>query len=159
MIQAAIRPSPLDDDAREGIRVMRHPIERPDGSALDLRAYLPACWGTARPALCRLAAGGAADDRLARRLAALLGCVVVSVDYARGPDGPLPQALDDCYAGLAWLHSQTALLKVDPHRVAVAAPAREGGLALALLRLARRRRVFPIVCALRIETLDDLQSL
>ena len=41
-----------------------------------------------------------------------LGAVVVSVDYRLAPETPHPGPVDDCYAGLAWLHDQATALGV-----------------------------------------------
>jgi len=86
--------------------------------------------------------------------ASRLGAVVVSVDYRLAPETPHPGPVEDCYAGLAWLHAQAAALGVDPGRIVVTGESAGGGLAAALVLLARhrgeyavafRRLVFPML--------------
>lgn len=74
-----------------------------------------------------------------RRLAAQLGCVVVSVDYRLAPETPYPGALEDCYAALNWLQTEASSLQIDPQRIAVVGGSAGGGLAAALALLARDR--------------------
>jgi acetyl esterase/lipase len=71
--------------------------------------------------------------------ASQLGAVVVSVDYRLAPETPYPGPVEDCYAGLAWLHAQAASLGVDPGCVVVTGESAGGGLAAALVLLAKHR--------------------
>lgn len=70
-------------------------------------------------------------------ICAKLGVVVLSVDYRLAPEHPIPAPLDDCYAGLAWLHQQASELGIDPQRIAVGGESAGGGLAAALAIRAR----------------------
>lgn len=81
------------------------------------------------------------DDPAVRALALALDCVVLSVEYRLAPETPYPGALEDVYAGLAWLHEQAQALDVDPARIAVRGNSAGGGLAAALTFLARDRGV------------------
>jgi acetyl esterase/lipase len=73
-----------------------------------------------------------------------LGAVVVSVDYRLSPETPHPGPVEDCYAGLAWLHSHAKEVGVDTGRIVVTGESAGGGLAAALVLLARERGVIPI---------------
>ena len=68
-----------------------------------------------------------------------LGYVGVAVDYRLAPETPYPGPLDDCYAGLAWVHDHAGELGVDPGRIGVQGFSAGGGLAAALALRCRDR--------------------
>lgn len=55
--------------------------------------------------------------------------LVVSVDYAKGPERRFPAAVEDARAALDWIHAEAGKLGVDPQRVAVAGDSAGGNLA------------------------------
>jgi acetyl esterase/lipase len=71
--------------------------------------------------------------------AAELGLAVVSVDYRLAPETPHPGPVEDCYAGLTWTADHTAELGVDPGRLIIGGVSAGGGLAAAMVLLARDR--------------------
>ena len=71
------------------------------------------------------------------QLCSKLGIVILSVDYRLAPEFPIPAPLDDCYAGLAWLHENAPALGVDRDRVGIGGESAGGGLAAALAIRAR----------------------
>ncbi len=85
-----------------------------------------------------------------------LGVVVVSVDYRLAPENPYPAGLNDCYAGLQWLHTSATELGIDLERVGVFGQSAGGGLAAALALLARDKGG-PGICfqVLGLPELDD----
>ena len=82
-------------------------------------------------------------DVLCRQLALAAGCVVVSVDYRRGPEHPFPAAVDDCLAATRWVRSQASELGIDPQRLAVGGDSAGGNLA-AVVCLALRESGAPL---------------
>lgn len=98
------------------------------------------------------------DDARFDRWCQLLRCVGVSVDYRLAPEIPYPGPLDDCYAGLAWVHAHAAEIGVDPARVGIGGASAGGGLAAGLALLARDRHEMPIAFQLLIyPMIDDRQ--
>lgn len=71
------------------------------------------------------------------QLASKLGIVILSVDYRLAPEHPIPAPLDDCHAGLAWLHGNAESLGVDRARIGIGGESAGGGLAAALAIRAR----------------------
>ncbi len=110
----------------------------------------PAAKGQNRPAILHIHGGGyvmGSAEMGALTDAAYvtqLGAVVVSVDYRLAPETPHPGPVEDCYAALAWLHAHADELGVDKARIAVTGESAGGGLAAALVLLARDRGEVPV---------------
>ena len=68
-------------------------------------------------------------EGLARRLAARLPAVVLSVEYRRAPEHPFPTAVDDAVEATRWALAHAAELGGEPGRVAVAGDSGGGNLA------------------------------
>ena len=86
------------------------------------------------------------------------GCIGVSVQYRLAPETPYPGPLDDCYAGLAWVHRNADELGVDPGRIGIGGQSAGAGLAAGLALLARDRGEVPVAFQLLIyPMLDDRQ--
>jgi acetyl esterase/lipase len=144
-LMAATRPPlpPLPAD----VQVYEARTPGRDG-APDVRLVVtaPKATGQGRPGILHVHGGGfvlgSADmtGPTDAEYAVQLGAVVVSVDYRLAPETPYPGPVEDCYAALAWLHAQAAALGVDPGRVVVSGESAGGGLAAALVLLARHLR-------------------
>ena len=70
-----------------------------------------------------------AYDGLARRIAARLRAVVVSVEYRLAPEHPFPAAVADAVLATRWALAQAGRLGGDPRRVVVAGDSGGGNLA------------------------------
>ena len=120
--------------------------------APDVRLIVtaPTAAGSGRPGVLHIHGGGyvlGLADMTADTDAAYaqeFGAVVVSVDYRLAPETPYPGPVEDCYAGLAWLHAEAERLGVDRGRIIVTGESAGGGLAAALVLLARERGEIPI---------------
>jgi acetyl esterase/lipase len=134
---------PLPDN---GVSVETVSIPGLDGAPeLDLIVYRPTATTGVLPCIYHIHGGGfvlgsaANFESLCRPLAAELNCVIVSVDYRLAPETIAPGAVEDCYAGLAWVFANAEARDIDPARIGVMGESAGGGHAAALALMARDR--------------------
>jgi acetyl esterase/lipase len=133
------------------------------GDAPDVRVlvYLPTQQPRPLPTLVWIHGGGyvlgtADDDLQLKTIVSQVGCAAVSVDYRLAPESPFPAGVHDCYAALAWTHTQASTLGLDTRRIAIGGSSAGGGLAAALGLLARDRGELPVSFQLLlVPMLDD----
>ena len=136
----------------EGAGVSRREVRIPVSDGTETRGllYEPEGAEGARPGYLHVHGGGyivgapEGSDIMNLLVARHLGAVVLSVAYRLAPEHAIPAPLEDCYAGLAWLHGHAEALSVDPSRIAVGGESAGGGLAAALAILARDRGEYGI---------------
>jgi acetyl esterase len=107
-----------------------------------------AFWITGGEAMRRL------GDPLCRRLAASLGAVILSVDYRLAPEHKFPEPVDDCFAALRWVVTESDRLGVDPSRIALYGISSGGNMAAATALCAAGRPPRPRVMVLIVPALD-----
>ena len=116
------------------------------GGALPVRIYTPAGAGPF-PVIVYYHGGGFVIatidtyDGSARALTNAAGAVVVSLEYRKGPENKFPAAHDDAYAAYQWALANSASIKGDPARVALAGESAGGNLALATAIAARDKKI------------------
>ncbi len=127
-----------------GVSTADHEVVRDDGARVALRWYVPD--GTDRTsAVVYLHGGGmicGSVDLYEPLVAAYVGASgvrMLAVDYRVAPEHPHPTPVEDCFAGLGWLHEHAAELGIDPDRIAVMGDSGGGGLAAGVALLARDR--------------------
>jgi len=79
-------------------------------------------------------------DRLVREIAVGVAAAVVFVDYARAPEARYPVAIEQAYAATRYVVDQSAGLRIDPLRLAVAGDSVGGNIAAAVTLMAKQRR-------------------
>lgn len=98
------------------------------------------------------------DDPRFDRWCPRLGCVGASVEYALAPESKYPGPLEDCYAGLKWLHAHADELGIDATRIGIGGASAGAGLAAGLALLARDRGEIAVAFqALIYPMIDDRQ--
>jgi acetyl esterase/lipase len=148
-LRAAAAP-PRPEPSPEVVIYEAHTAGRDGAPDVRMVVTAPKAAGAGRPGILHVHGGGyilgdadmtgPTDEAYALKL----GAVVVSVDYRLAPETPYPGPVEDCYAGLAWLHAEAERLGVDRSRIAVTGESAGGGLAAALVLLARERGEIPI---------------
>ena len=112
--------------------------------ALPIRVYTPSGTGPF-PVLVYFHGGGwvigSIDvyDSSCRALANAAQCVVISVEYRKGPENRFPAAHEDAYAATQYVLNNAAQFGGDPNRVAVSGESAGGNMASAVCILARER--------------------
>lgn len=77
--------------------------------------------------------------RMAATIAVSSRSAVIFVEYARAPETPFPQPLEQCYRALTWVAEEGASLALDPSRISVAGDSAGGNLAAAVALLCAGR--------------------
>lgn len=99
------------------------------------------------------------DDPRFDRWCSQIDCVGVSVEYGLAPENKYPGPLEDCYAGLKWVHDHAEQLGVDPKRIGIGGASAGAGLAAGLALLARDRGELAVAFQLLIyPMIDDRQA-
>lgn len=136
-------------------------VPGPDGTSLRILVYAPEA-GARTGGLLWLHGGGMVmarpdgNEALCRYIAGTSGCVVAAIDYRLAPENPYPAGLEDCYAGLRWMHEAADELGFPRDRLAIAGESGGGGLAAGLSLLARDRgELAPSAQFLLYPMLDD----
>jgi acetyl esterase/lipase len=126
--------------------VERTDVVVPDAPHVVVRIHRPVDGAHRRACLYSIHGGGYVmgsrdlDDVMFDRLCPTLGIVGVSVEYRLAPESPYPGPLEDCYAGLVWVHTNANEFGFDPERIGIAGVSAGGGLCAGLALLARDRR-------------------
>ncbi|MBQ0991670.1 alpha/beta hydrolase [Micromonospora sp. PSH03] len=94
-------------------------------------------------------------DRLCSLLSRGAGAVVISVDHRRSPEHKYPAPVEDAYAALLWVVSNSDELGVDVGALAVAGDSSGGTIATVLAMLSRDRRGPAIACQLLMYPVTD----
>ena len=68
---------------------------------------------------------------------------VFSVEYRLAPESKDQALVEDCYAGLLWLHEKAESLRIDPKRIGVMGESAGGGLAAGVALMARDKKLQP----------------
>jgi acetyl esterase/lipase len=164
LAQARSRPAlavPLSDAVERTDHVVPGPPGAPD---ITVRVHRPRGADGALPCVYSIHGGGyvmgthLSDDARFDRWSPSLSCVGVSVAYRLAPETPYPGPLEDCYAGLSWVHEHAAELGIDPARTGISGGSAGGGLAAGLALLARDRGELPVAFqVLSYPMIDDRQ--
>jgi acetyl esterase/lipase len=148
----------LSDQVERGEYSVPGPPGAPD---ITIRVHRPKASAGPLPCIYFMHGGGyvmgtaAMDDLRFDKWCPLLNCVGVSVEYRLAPETPYPGPLEDCYAGLAWVHANAATLGVDPARIGIGGASAGGGLAAGLALLARDLGQVPLAFQLLIYPMID----
>lgn len=139
------RPPLPQPEPPPGISLDIIAVPAAEGHEIGLRLYRPTSAVAPLPCIYHIHGGGFISGAAARvearhrALSHQLGCAIVSVDYRLAPETRFPGAIDDCYAGLAWLFGAAADWGIDTGRIGVMGESAGGTLAAALALLARDR--------------------
>lgn len=137
----AAQPVPLLSDAVE-----RRDYAVPARAPVSVRVHRERSVEGLLPCIYWMHGGGfilgtnVGDDLRFDRWCPHLGCVGASVEYRLAPENPYPAPLEDCYAGLQWLHANAARLGIDATRIGIGGASAGAGLAAGLALLAPRSR-------------------
>jgi len=154
---AAMAPAFPDIEVSE--RHVPGSVGSPDVRVL---VYIPKNVARPMPGLLYIHGGGyiigspEGEDLQVKQIVTEIGCAVVSVDYRLAPETSHPGPVEDCYAALKWLYTNTSDLGVDPNRLAIGGASAGGGLTAGLGLLTRDRGEIPLAFQLLIyPMLDD----
>ncbi|WP_173915983.1 alpha/beta hydrolase [Halobacillus sp. Marseille-Q1614] len=95
------------------------------------------------------------DDPYCRRLANHTGCAVINVDYAKAPEYPFPQPIEQCYEIYQWIRVHGDLLNIDSEKIMIGGQSSGANIAAAVcLMLKERNEPLPLLQVLSCPMLD-----
>lgn len=101
-------------------------------------------------------------DNACRAICKGAECIVVGVDYRKGPEHRFPKASDDCWASTVWTAQHCAELGGDPKRIAVGGDSAGGCLATVVAQRAKSeggpKLVFQLLVYPVTDTREDTPS-
>jgi acetyl esterase len=112
---------------------------------IPLRIYIPK-GATPLPSIVYFHSGGWVagniddSDSLCRKMAAIFGSIVISVEYRLAPEYPFPSAVVDCYGATKWVSENIDSFGGDHHLVFVCGTGAGGNLAAAVALRSRDRK-------------------
>jgi acetyl esterase/lipase len=133
----------------------------PGDPDIILRVHRPEQVERPLPCIYSIHGGGyvlgtrAMDDERMDHWCPTLGCLGVSVEYRLAPETAYPGPLEDCYAGLQWVHRHADELGIDPNRIGISGGSAGGGLAAGLALLVRDRGELPMAFQLLVYPMID----
>lgn len=139
---APVDPASLSDAVERRTVLVPGPEGSPD---VALRIHRPTVVNGSMGAMVWMHSGGlvlgnaVSDDLRFDHWCAKHQMIAVSVEYRLAPEHRYPAAIEDCYAGLAWVGANADELGVDLSRLGVGGQSAGAGLAAALALLARDR--------------------
>ncbi len=168
--EARQQPSPADAVKKilvDKNKPTQEPVEKVEDKTittttgdLKTRVYTPKGGGPF-PVLVYFHGGGwvIADldtyDSSCRALANLAQCVVLSVEYRKGPENPFPAAADDAYAATQWAMQHASEINGDSKKIAVGGESAGGNLAAVVCLMSRDRKMAAPIHQLLVYPLVD----
>jgi acetyl esterase/lipase len=140
---AVVREQGLGVPVELSAAVERSDRDVPGDPPVRVRLHRPVGVEGPLPAIVSLHLGGYVvgsyenEDARHDSLCPKLGYLGVAVEYRLAPESPYPDALEDAYAALKWVHDNAEELGVDPSRIGILGASAGGGLAAALALYAR----------------------
>lgn len=140
-------------------------IEGYRGEDIEVTIYEPQNIKTNAPCIINFHGGAfifrefGHKHKIAMQYAHEVPCKVVFVHYRLAPEYPFPVGVEDCYASLLWVHSNSKELGINHNKIAVAGDSAGGDLAAAVTHMAKDRNG-PKICfqMLVYPVLDSSQS-
>ncbi|TKA23710.1 hypothetical protein B0A50_06546 [Salinomyces thailandicus] len=89
---------------------------------------------------------GGSPGLLAKALAAsceMSGLPIFAINYRKAPENPHPAPVNDCYAGLQWLHAHAGELGIDKSKIIIWGESAGGGIAAGTALMARDQKLSP----------------
>lgn len=134
----------------EGVQTSDHYFKSYDGTELLItRIWRTGSDATLGPAILHAHGGGmiAGDTKTfsagAKNFARATGVQYFTVEYRLAPEMKHTSLVEDCYAGLLWLHEHAAEFNVDRSRIGVQGESAGGGIAAGVALMARDKQLQP----------------
>jgi acetyl esterase/lipase len=148
----------------DAVTVRTHSVRGEEGHKFDVFEIAPKGLTGTAPALIDYHGGGfflsyaGLHLTYAERYALDAQCRVFFTDYRLSTSNPFPAPHNDCYATLAWVHSNAEKLEVDPARVALIGDSAGGALAAGVAQQAHDRGEYPICAQILIYPVTDHET-